>query len=318
MDLATRPAHPATTTSTTSTAGTPVPASRGVFYAACATTLLGTLMAVSAVIADYPVFTGQAVRYALAALVLLPFALRVPLLPRGPAEWGLLVLLSLTGLAGFNYCLVEATRSTDPATIGAVIGSVPVVMAVVAPLVTGRRPTRRVVLAALVVAAGAALVNGMGDGDLRGLLFSLGALTGEVLFSLLAVPLLPRLGALRVSAYSSALAVPLLLLTGLVAGESLRLPTPAEGLAFGYIGVVITAGAFLMWFGALDSLGPDRAALFGGLIPVSAAATGAALGLGAPSPGQLLGCLLVGLGVTCGALPAGRRFTLGAATSRDL
>ncbi|WP_344239079.1 DMT family transporter [Actinocorallia libanotica] len=290
---------------------------RGIAGAACAMVLIGTLMAVSAVLGGYPLFFGQAVRYGLAALILLPLALRDPLRPRGVREWALLTALAATGLAGFNYCLIEAARSADPATVGAVVGASPVILAVAGPLVGGYRPSGRVLLAAAADAAGAALANGLGDGDLRGLLFSLGALAGEVLFSLLAVPLLPRLGPLRVSAYSTALAVPLLLAAALAAGEAPRLPSPGEGAALGYTGVVITAGAFLLWFDALGRIGPDRAALFGGLIPVSAAATGAVLGFGAPSGGQILGCLLVGLGVTCGVSPPGRRFTLGAATSRN-
>lgn len=309
MDLMTRPA-PA-----------PAPANShalGVAGAAGATVLVGTLMAVSATIGDYPLFTGQAIRYALAALILLPLVLRTPVWPRGAREWGLLGALAATGLVGFNYCLVEAARTADPATVGAVVGASPVILALAGPLAGGYRPSARVAGCALLVAAGAVLANGFGDGDLRGLLFSLGALAGEVLFSLLAVPLLPRLGAVRVSAYSVVLAVPLLLTAVLVSGEALRFPTPSEGAAFAYLGVVITALTFLVWFDALGRLGPDRAGLFAGLIPVSAALTGTVLGLGAPSAGQLAGCLLVGLGVTCGAIPPGRRFTLGAATSRIL
>ncbi|MEO3782481.1 DMT family transporter [Actinocorallia sp. B10E7] len=299
MDLLTRPetsAAPAGRPRSTRPDG----GMRGVAGAACSMVLIGTLMAVSATIGDYPLFTGQAIRYGLAALILLPLLLRAPVLPRGIREWGLLTALAATGLVGFNYCLVEASRSADPATVGAVVGASPVVLAVAGPLIGGYRPSTRVIGCALVVAAGAALANGLGDGDPRGLLFSLGALGGEVLFSLLAVPLLPRLGPLRVSVYSTLLALPLLLAAALLTGESPRLPTPAEGTAFAYVGVVITAGTFLLWFDALGRLGPDRAALFGGLIPVSAAATGVVLGLGAPAPGQLLGCLLVAVGVTCG------------------
>jgi len=319
MDLATKPARTTGTTEADTTGAAGPGSLRGTAGAAVSMTLIGTLMAVSAVIGDYPVFTGQALRYGLAALILLPLVLRSPVRPRGLREWSLLTALAATGLAGFNYCLVEASRSADPATVGAVVGATPAVMAIVAPLAARRRPSGRILAAGLVVAAGAVLANGPGsDGDLRGTLFSLGALAGEVLFTLLAVPLLPRLGPLRVSAYSVALAVPLLAAAGLVAGERPRLPSPAEGAGFLYLGVVITALAFLVWFDALGRLGPDRAVLFAGLVPVSAAGTGLLLGFGAPSPLQLAGCLLVALGLTCGVKPRGRRSTLGAARSRVL
>jgi drug/metabolite transporter (DMT)-like permease len=235
---------------------------RGIVQAAVAMTIVGTLTAVSATVSDYPVYGGQAIRYAVAALILLAVdRLRERRAParRGPAagsrvrparwEWPLIAALAATGLAGFNLCIVEGTRYTSPATIGTVVGTVPVVLAIVAPLMDGRRPAPRIVAAALIVTVGAGLANGLGGGSLRGLLLALGALAGEVCFSLLALPLLPRLGPVRVSAYSAAAAVPM---------------------------------------------------LFAGVIPVSAVATTMVLGLRSPGMGELAGALLVGCGVVAG------------------
>ncbi|MCQ0015687.1 hypothetical protein [Actinomadura madurae] len=114
-------------------------------------------------------------------------------------------------MVAFNVCIVAATADTSPATIGTVIATVPIVLALAGPLLEGRRPAPAIIVSACVVAAGAGLASGFGGGSARGLLLSLGALAGEVCFSLLAVPLLPRLGPLRVSAYSAALAAPMLL-----------------------------------------------------------------------------------------------------------
>lgn len=277
---------------------------RGIVQAAVVMTIVGTLTAVSATVSRYPVYGGQAVRYAVAAVILLGVArLRGPR-PRPSArwEWPLLAVLAATGLAGFNVCIVEGTRYTSPATIGTVVGSVPVVLAVAAPLMEGRRPAARIVAAAAVVTAGAALANGLGGGSLPGFLLALGALVGEVCFSLLALPLLPRLGAVRVSAYSAAAAVPMLLAAGLaVDGRSvLRTPTWGEAAGLGYLSLVVTAGAFIAWYDALGLIGADRAGLFAGLIPVSAVATTMALGLRSPGVAELAGALLVGLGVIVG------------------
>lgn len=290
---------------------------RGHVQAALAMTAVGTLTAVSAVISGYPVYGGQAVRYAVAALILFAVA-RVQdraaaRRPGGAAraaartrpagrEWPLVVALAATGLAGFNVCIVEGTRYTGPATIGTVVGTVPIVLAVVVPLMDGRRPSPRLIAAALIVAAGTGLADGVGGGSLPGLLLSLGALAGEVGFSLLAIPLLPRLGAVRVSAYAAATAAPMLLLTGLAVDGTgvLRMPTPAEAAGLGYLCVVVTAGAFLVWYDALGRIGADRAGLFAGLIPVSAAVTTMMLGLPAPGSAQIAGTLLVGCGVVTG------------------
>ncbi|GAB3986561.1 hypothetical protein GCM10029978_102420 [Actinoallomurus acanthiterrae] len=56
---------------------------RGVVQAAVAMTLVGTLTAVSAAISRFPVYGGQAVRYAVAALILLAVA---RLRERGPGR----------------------------------------------------------------------------------------------------------------------------------------------------------------------------------------------------------------------------------------
>lgn len=271
--------------------------------AGTAMVLVGTLTAVSATISGYPVFGGQAVRYAVAALVLLAVARAGgPGRRPEPRDWLLLAALAATGLVTFNVCIVAATRDTSPATIGTVIATVPIVLALIGPLLERRRPTPALVVSACAVAAGAALANGLGSGSARGLLLSLGALGGEVCFSLLAVPLLPRIGPLRVSAYSAALATPMLLAVGLVTDGTavVRMPTAAEAAGLAYLSAVVTTIAFLLWYDALGRLGADRAGLFAGLIPVSAVVTTVALGLGRPAPADLAGAALVAAGVVAG------------------
>ena len=297
---------------------------QGNLQAAIGMAVVGTLTAVSATISHYPVYGGQAVRYAVAAVILL-FVAR--LRDRGrPAvrvprwHWPLIAVLAATGLAGFNICIVEGTRYTSPATIATVVGSVPIVLAIAAPLMDGRRPARRTVAAAALVTAGACVANGLGGGGLPGLLLALGALAGEVCFSLLAIPLLPRLGAVRVSAYSAAAAVPMLLVAGLVADGTgvVRPPTWSEAAGFTYLSLVVTAGAFILWYDALGRIGADRAGLFAGLIPVSAVVTTMVLGLRTPGMAELAGALLVGLGVVTGLRrSAGRPLAVAATADHD-
>ncbi|WP_446697130.1 DMT family transporter [Streptomyces cinereospinus] len=266
--------------------------------------LVGTSAAVSATIADYPVLAGQALRYGLAATILMAVVRhqRPPRVRLTPRDHLLLLALAATGLAGFNLFLVEATRHAGPAMIGTVIGAVPLVLALAGPLMEHRRPTPRTVGAALVVALGAAVAAGLGSGSLPGLLLSLGALACEVAFSLLALPLLPRIGPLRVAAYPAALSVPMLLAASLALEGTtvLRLPTPGEAAAFGYLGAIVTAAAFFLWYDALRRLGADRAGLFAGLVPVGALVTTVALGLGQAGPADVTGALLVASGVYLG------------------
>ncbi|GIH28920.1 hypothetical protein Aph01nite_72300 [Acrocarpospora phusangensis] len=309
-----------------------------VAMATAAMFMVGTLAAVSDVIQDYPLYGGQAVRYAVAAVALLATAalldrrsgtVRARLTARDRV---LLVLLSLTGLVIFNICVIESARHAGPALVGTVLGTVPLALALCAPipallsrrsntgpsaardgnpsdgLTRGARtllPSRRILFAAGVVVAGATLATGLGSGTPAALLWALGALACEVCFSLLALPLLPKLGAVRVSAYSAALAVPALLVLGAAVDGAgiLRAPTLAEALGLGYLALVVTTVAFFLWYSALPRLGPEKAGLFAGMIPVGAIGTGVVLGLGVPSVADLAGAGLVIAGILIGLRP---------------
>ena len=122
---------------------------------------------------------------------------------------------------------------------------------------------------------------------------------------LLALPLLPRLGPIRVSAYTQTIAVPVLLLVGALADGSgmLRPPTAAEAASLLYLSLVVSAGAFLLWYDALGRLGADRAGLFAGVLPLGAVVTSVLLGLGAPTAAELGGAAVVVAGLATGLAP---------------
>jgi drug/metabolite transporter (DMT)-like permease len=180
-----------------------------------------------------------------------------------------------------------------------------VILALVGPLLAGSRPSGRVLVAALVVVAGATIATGLGSGSLAGLLYAVGALACEACFSLLAMPLLPRLGPIRVSAYSQVIAVPMLLLLGAVADGTgmLRAPSAAEAAALLYLSTVVSAGAFFLWYDALPRLGADRAGLFAGVLPLGAIVTSVLLGLGAPTAAEVGGAAVVIAGLAVGLAP---------------
>jgi drug/metabolite transporter (DMT)-like permease len=272
--------------------------------AATAMFLVGTLAAGSSVINDYPLYGGQVLRYALSATILFAVARAkgLGLVRLTPRQALLLLSLAATGLVLFNVCVIQATRHASPALVGTVVGTVPVVLALMGPLLVRSRPSWRVLVAAAVVVVGATVTSGLGGGSLTGLLYAVGALACEACFSLLAIPLLPRLGPVRVSAYTQALAVPVLLIVGVVTDGSglLRMPTAAEAAALLYLATVVSAAAFLLWYDALPRLGADRAGLFAGLVPVGAIVTTVLLGLGTPTATELGGAALVIAGLAVG------------------
>jgi drug/metabolite transporter (DMT)-like permease len=297
---------------------------KGYLWCVAAMTVLGASVAISRLILAYPALTGQAVRYAVAAAIL-ALLVRGPARRPGPGDLGRLVLLAATGLVGFNLCLLAALRHADPAVIGVVVGCTPLVLALVGPLVAGTRrrvrsgarravrpgtpsairpgaPRRidpgralpwRLVVGAGFVAVGSALVEGTGRADRIGLFAAAGALVGEVLFSLVAASLLPRLGPVRVSAWTCALAVPMLAVAAVVAGERPRPPTVAEAAAYGYLAIVLTVGAFVVWYGGLQRLGVARAGMFVGVLPVATLASTAVMDARLPAAPQVVGVLVV-------------------------
>jgi drug/metabolite transporter (DMT)-like permease len=287
---------------------------------------VGGSVAVSGVLADTPVLTVQCLRYAVACLLLALFARatgRRLVRPRG-AEWLWLGGVVLTGMFLFNLALVLGARHAEPAVLGVAVACVPVLLAVVGPLLEGHTPAPRLIAAALVVTAGAGLVQGFGRADAIGLVWALVTFACEAGFTLLAVPVLGRHGPLGVSVHSTWMAAIVFGATGL-AGEGpaaiLRL-TGADLLAGAYLAVGVTAMAFVLWYTCVERVGAARAGLLTGIAPIAAAATGVALGGPLPSLLVWIGVAVVAAGLALGLtepdrvrLDAGRMFSTAQTTS---
>lgn len=288
---------------------------RGALLAALACVLVGASFTANSVLGDYPFAGGQALRYGLAALLLIPFLRRDP----DPAkarlrrltrrQWGRIVLLAAVGMVGFNLAVLAAEQTAEPAVPGVFVGCAPIVVGVLVPLLDGRRPSRVTLYAAGLVAVGAFTVQGWGRTDLAGVLFSAGALAGEVGFAVLAVPVLRPLGPKLLSATVCGVAAVESALLGLLldGGSFLRVPTGAEATALLWQAVVVTVIGFVCWYSGMQRIGAERATLFSGLIPVSAALTAPLAGAGTYGLAQGAGSLLVGAGVAYGSGVLGRR-----------
>ena len=286
------------------------PARTGALLAGTGMACVGSSVAVSQTIVDAPLFTLQALRYALAAVLLLAMAAaaRRPLpRPRG-REWLWLVGVAGSGLVLFNVAVVRGVEHAEPAVIGVAVASVPLVLAVAGPLLAGGRPAATVVVAAGVVSVGAVLVQGSGRTDAVGLAWALLVLLTEVGFTLLAVPVLGRLGPWAVSLHATWIAAVALLALGVtVEGPAAVTRLGAADLAAAvHLAVVVTALAFVLWYSAVGRLGAGRAGLFTGVVPVTAAVGGVLLGGPVPAPTVWLGTLVVAAGLAVG-FGAGRR-----------
>lgn len=265
---------------------------------------VGASVGVSQRLTTAPLFTAQAIRYGAAALLLLAWARArgVPVVrPRG-REWLWLVGVAISGLVLFNVAVVRGDAHAEPAVIAVAVACVPVLLGVLGPLLERRRPHASVVLAGLLVTAGAVLVAGTGHTDATGLCWAVLALACEAGFTLLAVPVLPRHGAWGVSVHSVWMGTAVFTLLALVAEgprAASRL-TRGELLADGYLAVFVTAAAFVLWYSAVAALGSDRVGLLTGIAPVSAAITGMLLGIRVPGPLVWAGIGVVVLGLAAG------------------
>src|ERR1700730_16925135 len=280
------------------------PALAGIATGTGAMVCVGGSVAVSGVLAHAPVFTAEALRYAVACVILLVLARltgRRLVLPRG-TEWLWLAGIAATGLVLFNVALVAGSRHAEPAVLGVAVACVPAVLAVIGPLLEGSRPRAAGVTAALVVTCGAALVQGLGRTDGLGVAWAAVVFGCEAAFTLLAIPVLGRHGPWGVSVHTTWLAAVMFAVLG-VAREGpaavMRLSGP-DWLAVGYLAVAVTAAAFVLWYSSVRRLGASRAGLLAGIAPVAAAATGVLLGGPAPRPLVWAGIAVVAAGVAFG------------------
>jgi drug/metabolite transporter (DMT)-like permease len=263
-------------------------------------------------LAGIPLFPALAVRLALAGLALSAFGLREgqtqKLLPR---HWAVLTLQALCGVVVFNAGLWLGMRESSPAAAGVFTSATPAVMAALGMLFFGERPSARTVAGIGLTMAGVAAARGVtklawnpGAGDL----LLLAAVCGEAVF-LLALRWLPKwlspLGAARrVTWIGLAMTVPLALVQwawGTDAGPGSAGTAIMGGigawLAVAALGVLVTAGGYVLWFRGVGSVRAGQAAAITGLMPVSAVLSSWLLLGAAPTPGQALGCAAVGAGI---------------------
>ena len=274
-------------------------------------TLVGGSVGISQLLVDAPLFTSQAIRYAVACVILLamlPFVGARLVRPRG-REWLWLGGLSATGLVLFNVAVVRGVEHAEPAMIAVAVACVPVLLGIVGPLLERRSPHHRVVLGALVVTAGSLLVVGTGRTDAVGVAWASVALACEAGFTLLAVPVLPRHSAWGVSVHSVWMGAAMFLVLGLmVEGPRAALSLePSDLTAVAYLAVLVTAVAFVLWYSSVAMLGAGPAGLLTGVAPVSAAVTGMALAGGVPGISVWVGIAVVALGVVAGLARPARR-----------
>jgi drug/metabolite transporter (DMT)-like permease len=263
---------------------------------ASAAIIVGASVPVTGMLQDYPLLTGQAMRYGLSGLVLLAWTFARGERPVPPKLGDVPALLALVvfGMLGFTAALLYSQRYAEPGFVAAMLGGAPVVLAL-----AGRRRSAAVVAGAAVVALGVVVLSGGGAWHGPGLLLVALALCGEVAFTLCAVGVVRRLGGVSVATWCCLIAAVAGGVVGTVAG-GWQVPTPRQGLALLTLAVVLTAVALGLWYFAVGRLGADRAGVLIGLMPISGLVVSVVLGAQEFTLVALVGAAIVAAGCVVG------------------
>ena len=246
--------------------------------------------------------TYSAVRYTCAALIFLAIVL--------PRERSLrierrdlpLVLLAIVLLFGNQLGFVFALDLSTATTVALLFGTLPIFTALFAHAVGIDRLSRRFWIAAALSFAGVALVTiGSGksiSGNVWGDLLAIGGAATWGAYSVALAPLMRRYSPFRLSAIFLLGTAALLVVAGApqLRDQSFDLPT-SVWLTFAYavIGPLVITN--LLWFTAIDWVGPSRASLFANLQPFLAAVVALLLLNESLTRLQLAGGFLIAAGI---------------------
>jgi drug/metabolite transporter (DMT)-like permease len=264
------------------------------------------------IVADFPVFLANELRFLIASAVLLPL---VVVRSDGPPalttrERRVLFAQALTGVFLFNVCLFYGVRLTTAAEAGIITSTTPVVVAAIGVVFLDEAATGTTVLGVCLAVLGllslevlgSGAPGGDGTGSTVGNGLVLVAVLGEALFTTLGKAVSDRLSPLEITTAVTVLGS--LLFLPFAAYELLAFDVAAvsvvDWLPILYYGVVVTVVGFALWFRGVSMVPASTAATFTGVLPVSAVVLSYAL-LGEPflwSHAVGCGCVLAGIGVS--------------------
>jgi drug/metabolite transporter (DMT)-like permease len=232
-----------------------VPVSRVVVaYLVCAVIWGTTWFAIRVCIAPdgYPTLAALALRFAVAALLLLPLAIRVRAWPKDPRVWRWLIAAGVLDAAG--YLLVYLGEERVSGGIAAVVyGTQPLMLAILLTIVRVERITRRHIVGAVISLAGVGVLFldrlDVSPQQGVGVLLVLGSVAVATGYSTIMKRHGQGVHALVSTTVFIVVTAVVLGVIALVAREPMPWPPPVKAtLALGYLAVIGTVVAFIVYF----------------------------------------------------------------------
>ncbi len=279
----------------------------GYLYLTLAMITVGSTIIASKIIATgMPPFTATALRFALA----LPFFIiimrltgqKLPKLSR--RDWTILALEAGAGSVGYTTFLISGMSLTSATDAAVIVGTLPVISALIAIVFLRERPDRMLIAAILLGACGVLIVTLKPDAafghSIMGNVLILCAVLCEGIFILINKTLHTKIPPLTQSSLMTALGLAICLIpAGLEHAWTLAFSQSAF-LSIAYYAIVPTVCGFLWWFAGSARVSGVEASLFTGLAPVTAFLL-AIVVLGEPASWlQAAGvaCVLAAIGLT--------------------
>lgn len=256
--------------------------------------LVGSYVALSKpLVAVFPVFLLAWLRFAIAAVAMLPWLRRPPNeVPMTAATRRLVFLESFLGNFLFSICMLFGVSMTSAVSAGVIMASIPAVVAILSWLFLGERISPRVGAAAAFGFVGMALLSlskselppqstsGEGANLMQnpwiGNLLVLAAVVCEAAYAVIGKHLTGVLGPRRISALINLWGLVLVTPLGLYAAWSFSFSSVSPGawLLLLFYALAASMWTVWLWMTGLRTVPASQAGIFTVMLPVSAALVG--------------------------------------------
>lgn len=224
-------------------------------------------------------------------------------------EWGSVAGLGLIGHLGYQLCFIGGLARTTAASSALIIGSTPILVALVAVILGIEHVGVLHWIGTLLSMVGVALVVGLGDsasgGSLPGNLLVLGAAACWAIYTVACRPLLARHSPLVLTAYSMAFGTVgyLVVRNGDLRDLSWLEMSGTAWAALTFSAVFALYASYLVWYAAIQQLGSARTSIYANFVPVVGVVVAVAW-LGEPARWPMLvgaTAIVVGVALTRGS-----------------